>query len=90
MIPDGLPVRVIPHGHYIDVYPNEIERAKARRVGKPADVLIIAGLPFGDISVESFKQKAEMLCPEGAENSDLYRPLPRKGIFGRVQKIASI
>jgi len=30
-LPDDLPVYVIPHGHYIDVYPNEVSREEARR-----------------------------------------------------------
>lgn len=30
-LPDRLLVRVIPHGHFIDEYPNEVDRAGARR-----------------------------------------------------------
>lgn len=31
MPPDSVIVRVVPHGHYADVYPNEVSQAEARR-----------------------------------------------------------
>jgi glycosyltransferase involved in cell wall biosynthesis len=43
--PPGLRVVIIPHGHYIDAYPNRISRSDARiRLGLPADAFVFLSL----------------------------------------------